>query len=207
MVIEAESSGYLNYVDHRALVKLAASNGAFLTVLHPLGTYVVPKQPLIVVDADSKTHDLDWKRKVLGHFTIVWRRSMEQDITFGIRQLVDIGEKALSPGVNDPTTAIQVMNQLHSILHRLIVTGQVPTVLRDEQGVPRVITSEWTFDQYLDLCVDEIAHWGAPGLQIPARLDQMLTQLEQIAEPAQKDRLQIKRVSANALARAARPGT
>lgn len=202
VVIEAGSSGYLNYIDQRALIKLAASQDAFLTILHPLGTYVVPNQPIVMVDANPQTADPDWSKQVLSAFTIGWRRSMEQDITFGIRQLVDIGERALSPGVNDPTTAIQVVNQLHTILHRFVVTGQVSTMLRDDDGMPRIASSEWTFDQYLDLCVDEIAHWGAGSLQIPDRLDQMLAQLEQIATPDQRISLQAKRFSVEALARA-----
>lgn len=204
IVIEAGSSGYLNYVDHRDLVTLAAAHDAFITLLHPLGTYVVPKQPIAMVDVDVRVAAPDWDKKVLSHFTITWRRTMEQDITFGIRQLVDIGERALSPGVNDPTTAIQVVNQLHTILHRIIVTGQVSTLLRDEEGAPRVLSAEWTFDSYLDLCIDEIAYWGAGSLQIPPRLDQLLTQLEHIASPEQQKSLQVKRFSVDALVRAAR---
>ncbi len=201
VVIEADASGYVNYVDHRALVELAATQDGILTLLHPLGTYLVPSQPLAQFEAPVGSVTPGVADQVRAAVTIAWRRSMEQDITFGMRQLVDIGERALSPGVNDPTTAIQVLNQLHTILHRIIVTGEVPTVLRDDQGAPRLVSREWTFDQYVDLCVDEIAHWGATSLQVPARLNQMLTQLEQIASPDQRTSLQVKRFALDDLAR------
>lgn len=192
VVVVANSDGYLNYVDHHALIKMAARHHATITLLYPLGTYMVPSQPMALVTASDQDGDQDWPAMVRGHISLTWRRSMEQDITFGIRQLVDIGERALSPGVNDPTTAVQVTNELHSILHQMVVTGQVPTALRDDDGVVRVVSREWTFGEYLDLSVDEIAHWGASSLQIPDRLLQMLTQLEQIADPKQRELLAAK---------------
>lgn len=192
VVVEANEDGYLNYVDHHSLIKVARSHGATITLLHPLGTYLVPSQPMAVVTKGGRDDSQEWPQRVRRNMSLTWRRSMEQDITFGIRQLVDIGERALSPGVNDPTTAVQVTNELHSILHHIMVTGQVPTSLRDDEGIVRVVSCEWTFGQYLDLCVDEIAHWGATSLQIPDRLKQMLTQLQQIAGPEQREILSTK---------------
>ncbi len=192
VVVLADSDGYLNYVDHHALIEMAARHHATITLLYPLGTYLVPSQPMALVTASDQDDDQDWPAMVRRRISLTWRRSMEQDISFGIRQLVDIGERALSPGVNDPTTAVQVTNELHSILHQMVVTGQVPTSLRDDDGVVRVISREWTFEQYLDLCVDEIAHWGASSLQMPDRLLQMLTQLQQIANPEQREILAAK---------------
>ncbi len=98
-------------------------------------------------------------------------------MTFGFRRLVDIAERALSPGVNDPTTAVQAIDELHDILRRMIGEGSVVGVHLDDEGVPRVLTQEWTFGQYLDLAVDEIAHWGKDSLQIPRRLEEMLADL------------------------------
>ncbi len=203
VVVEANKDGYLNYVDHHSLIEMAASHGATITLLHPLGTYLVPSQPMALVTIEGQDDGQDWPDMVRRHISLTWRRSMEQDITFGIRQLVDIGERALSPGVNDPTTAVQVTNELHSILHHIVVTGQVPTALRDDDGTVRVVSREWTFDQYLDLCVDEIAHWGATSLQIPDRLMQMLTQLQQVADPQQKDILAEKLAQVEKVADAA----
>jgi len=192
VVVVADGDGYLNYVDHHALMNVAARHHATITLLYPLGTYLVPSQPMALVTASGPDDDQGWPAMVRRHISLTWRRSMEQDITFGIRQLVDIGERALSPGVNDPTTAVQVTNELHSILHQIVVTGQVPTALRDDDGVLRVVSREWTFGEYLDLSVDEMAHWGASSLQIPARLLQMLTQLQQIADPEQREILAAK---------------
>ncbi|MGB3764415.1 MAG: DUF2254 family protein, partial [Ornithinimicrobium sp.] len=164
----------------------------------------VTSQPVALVTCPRGRDDVDWVAEVRKDLRIAWRRSMDQDVTFGLRQLVDIGERALSPGVNDPTTAVQVLNQLHTILHRMIETGEVSTRMRDEDGQIRLVSSEWSFEQYLDLCVDEIAHWGAASVQIPARLNQMLIQLEQIANPAQREKLQAKRYAVESQVRQAR---
>lgn len=198
-VVQAESTGYLNSVNHRDLIALASRHDGCVTMLQPLGTYLVTSQPVALVSCPAGD-DVDWEGEVRKNLRITWRRSMDQDVTFGLRQLVDIGERALSPGVNDPTTAVQVLNQLHTILHRMIETGEVSTLMRDEDGQIRLISSEWTFGQYLDLCVDEIAHWGASSLQIPPRLTQMLVQLEQIATPQQREKLQAKRFQVERLA-------
>lgn len=56
----------------------------------------------------------------------------------------------------------------------------------------RLLTAQWGMQEYLDLCVDEIAHWGASSLQIPRRLVQMLAQLEQAAHDDNKEALQLK---------------
>ncbi|MGB3257631.1 MAG: DUF2254 domain-containing protein [Ornithinimicrobium sp.] len=204
VVVLVESSGYLNSVNHRDLIALASRHDGCVTMLQPLGTYVVTSQPVALVTCPGGRDDVDWGAEVRKNLRIAWRRSMDQDVTFGLRQLVDIGERALSPGVNDPTTAVQVLNQLHTILHCMIETGEVSTRMRDEDGRVRLVSSEWSFGEYLDLCVDEIAHWGAVSVQIPARLNQMLVQLEQIANPAQREKLQTKRYAVESQARQAR---
>ncbi len=204
VVVQAESTGYLNAVNHRDLITLAAEHDACVTMLQPLGTYLVTTQPVALVTCSAPGDEMDWAGEVRKNFRVAWRRSMDQDVTFGLRQLVDIGERALSPGVNDPTTAVQVLNQLHTILHRMLQTGEVSTLMRDEEGRVRFVSREWSFEEYLDLCVDEIAHWGAASLQIPPRLTEMLIQLEQIARPDQQEKLQAKRFSVERLARAAR---
>ncbi|MGB3830068.1 MAG: DUF2254 domain-containing protein [Ornithinimicrobium sp.] len=204
VVVEANDNGYLNYVDQHSLMALAARHDACVTLVHPLGTYVVPTQPVAIIRLTAAQESVDWPAQVRKHLTIGWRRSTEQDITFGIRQLVDIGERALSPGVNDPTTATQVVNELHTIMHRIIETGEVPTVMYDDEGVSRLVSREWTFAEYLDLAVDEIAHWGASSVQIPPRLIEMLTQLGQIASPEQQQTLLAKRFAVDTLAQAAR---
>lgn len=181
-VVLTDSNGYLNYVDAAGLVAAAAKADARVEMLHPLGTFLVADQPLATLhplgrDQQGRPREQDHDA-VRSATSITSRRSMEQDVTFGLRQLVDIAERALSPGVNDPTTAVQVLNELHTILRLIAVRPDVGTAHADDDGMVRLLTCEWTFEQYLDLCIDEIAHWGESSIQVPRRVEQMLTQLE-----------------------------
>lgn len=116
-------------------------------------------------------------------------RNYEQDAAFAIRQLVDIAERALSPGTNDPTTASQVLNGLHSIA-RVLVTRRVPDgFVSDEDGDLRLIYQPQQIPDLLRLSFEEIAFWGAATLQIPQRVKNVLEELQRIALPDYQETL------------------
>ena len=189
-VLTAPRSGYLDRLDPDLLCRTAGQHGVRLEVLHPLGTFVAEGAPVVLVHGASAA---PWVEGVWSGLTIQRERTMEQDVTFGIRRLVDIAERALSPGVNDPTTAVQAVDELHDLLRRIVAQTTVVGIYADQDGVPRLLTSEHTFGDLLDLAVDEIALYGRDGLQIPARLDRMLTDLEVAATPAHRDAVRAKR--------------
>ncbi len=190
-VVTASRSGYVDRVDPDHLCRAAAEHDARIEVLHPLGTFVAKGAPLVMVR--GAVAGADWLHVIESAVTQRRERSMQQDLTFGLRRLVDIAERALSPGINDPTTAVQAVDELHDLLRRVVVEESVVGVHLDDDGVTRVITTEHTFGDLLDLAVDEIAHYGADSIQIPARLDQMLTDLEVAALPQHREVVQAKR--------------
>lgn len=192
-LVDADSSGYLTYLDQPALVALAAEHDVRLTVLHPLGTYLVKGTPVVTVHGGADHTEVDWAQAVGSHSGVTWRRTMEQDLTFGLRQLVDIAERALSPGINDPTTAVQVLNELQIVLTTMAQDEDSYPVHHDADGTARLITSEWSFEQFLGLCIDEIAHWGSSSLQIPLRLDQLLATVAVVATEPHRRLLEAKR--------------
>ncbi len=110
-------------------------------------------------------------------------RTMQQDPEFGVRQLVDIAERALSPGINDPTTAVQVLDELHRILRVAAARPDRSSHLVDGAGAVRVIDRPTTFSGLLDLALDEIAHYGKDTLQVPVRIGALLDDVEQMARP------------------------
>ena len=181
----AEKSGYLDTIDQNVLCALAGAHDARIELLHPLGTYLVEGSPVALVHGGPAT-EVDWDAEIHEGLGVRHNRSMQQDASFGIRRLVDIAEKALSPGINDPTTAVQVMDELHDILRRMVVARDPYPVRHDDDGVVRLVTQDWTFAQYLDLALDEITHYGADSLQVPRRLDTMLLDLEAAATPAHR---------------------
>ena len=125
--------------------------------------------------------DDDIVGEVRSAFGLGRDRTMGQDPEFGVRQLVDIAERALSPGINDPTTAVQVLDELHRILRRAASRADRSAYLVDGGGVVRVIDAPTTFARLLDLSLDEIAHYGADTLQVPAHIDLVLEDLESMA--------------------------
>ncbi len=194
-VVASPRSGYVDLVDRHRLAEIAARHDVRVEVLLPLGTFVAAGSPLAMVQSGGDVSDTDWAQTLHGGLSVRDERSMEQDLSFGLRRLVDIAERALSPGVNDPTTAVQVVNQLHDLLRLIAKTPDPLPVSSDEDGVPRVVTDEWTFERYLDLAVDEIAHWGSDSLQIPVRLDAMLVDLAANGPPHRRPSLEAKRAA------------
>ncbi len=174
-VAVAVRSGYVDSIDSLTLCHTAIEHEARIEVLHPLGTFVPEGAALALVHGSGA--DPEWDERVSRAVRICDERSMEQDLTFGFRRLVDIAERALSPGVNDPTTAVQAIDEMHDLLRRMVGEPTVLGVHLDDDSVPRVLTQEWSFGQYLDLAIDEVAHWGRDSIQIPRRLQQMLSDL------------------------------
>ncbi len=112
---------------------------------------------------------------------------MDEDVGFGLRQLVDIAERALSPGINDPTTAVQVIDQLHDLLRRLVTRPLLPRQCVDSSGALAVHVPQPALADLIGLAVDEIAHWGADVDRVQRRLGVMLRDLHAAALPLHRE--------------------
>ncbi len=102
-------------------------------------------------------------------FSINRHRTIEQDVGFGIRQIVDITLKALSPGINDTTTAVNCIDHLGEIVGQ-IARRQIPTRVRTKDGVPRVIAVAPDFGDYIETAFDQIRISGKANQAIFERL-------------------------------------
>jgi uncharacterized membrane protein len=119
-----------------------------------IGEFVVEGTPLISV-VDSGGLDEDTADELSAVYVISSHRTVEQDVSFGIRQLVDIALKALSPGINDTTTAVMCVNYLAAILV-LLASRPIATVRRLDQGELRVIARGPCFESLLAEAFDQI---------------------------------------------------
>ncbi len=174
--------GVLQGVDVDRLVRLAGESGTVLEFLAGIGQPIPGNAPLVRVHgAGSITAD-----DVLDALSIGRERAMEQDPAFGFRQLVDVAVRALSPGINDPTTAAQVIEQLHDLLRRLGSRSIGDGRRFDEGGSLRLILPAPDWADYLELACAEIAAYGADSIQVSRALRQMLDDLESVAD---EDRL------------------
>src|SRR5262249_36482304 len=108
-------------------------------------------------------------------------RTFEQDPKYPIRLLVDIAIKALSPAINDPTTAVQALDQIEDLLGRLSRHDLQPGHVQDANGMLRLIVRVPTWEDYLALAFDEIRQFGAGSIQVMRRLRAARVTLTQTA--------------------------
>lgn len=114
-------------------------------------------------------------------------RNFEQDPEYPLRLLVDIAIKALSPAINDPTTAVQALDQIEDLLRRLGRRALDAGCANDSQGQLRLIFPTPTWDDYLTLAFDEIRQYGADSVQVMRRLRAaLLGLLESVADAERK---------------------
>ena len=110
-------------------------------------------------------------------FTTGNERTFEQDPQYPIRLLVDIAIRALSPAVNDPTTAVQALDQIEDLLrrlsHRSLGSGAYP----DKHGEPRLFLPHPSWDDFLSLSFDEIRFCGATSVQVMRRMKALIADL------------------------------
>jgi uncharacterized membrane protein len=158
----------------------AAHEARVLLVLRAeLGRFVPEGAPVLDVHGDGPLDDAALARCVhLGK-----DRTMEHDVAFGFRQLVDVAERALSPGTNDPTTAVQALDELHDLLRRLATRPLPDGVHRDADDRVRLLTPATRFEDFLTLALDEVDQYGADAAQVQARIDGLLLDLATAALP------------------------
>jgi len=165
-VLVAPDSGYVQFIKHQNLVKLAAAADAVINLEHRPGHFVVRGQRFATVWPPEAEPVL---RQALGGAHIVGpHRTLTQDVSFGIDQLVEIGLRALSAAVNDTFTALTCIDWLGENLCK-IVTGWHPArVHRDHQGFIRVIAPEPAFDRLVQRSFEKIrqSSLGMPAVMI-----------------------------------------
>jgi uncharacterized membrane protein len=180
LVLPAPKGGVLTTVDEAALVELARAAGVVLRTGARLGDYVPEGAPLLEVVGDPADLDV---ASVLRAFEQGRDRTLQQDVGFGLRQLVDIAERALSPGINDPTTAVQCLDQLHDLLRRLATRPLRTGLHADSSGAVRLVMPPDRLEDHLALALDEIEQYGADALPVQRRIDALLVDLAAAALP------------------------
>jgi len=176
--------------DEDDLVEIARASGALLRFVCQVGDYVPSHAPVVEVwpvDAHHAPVDPDAVLRRIGGGI---ERTMAQDPMFGFRQLIDIAEKALSPAVNDPTTAVQAIDRLHDLLRRIASVPQPTGAHADAGGTVRLVVPVPRWDEIVALACDEIRQYGAPSLQVARRLRAMLDDLLSVVGPDRSEVVQ-----------------
>jgi uncharacterized membrane protein len=152
--VPAKESGYIQSVDNAGLLHLAQDKKTIVRMEHGIGDFVVQNTTLVSLSLEEKP-DEETITALQETFSISRYRTVEQDAAFGIRQIVDVALKALSPGINDTTTAVMCVDYLSAILARL-APRQTPSSYRYEEGELRVIAKGASFESLLAESFDQI---------------------------------------------------
>lgn len=181
-VMTARSRGILQGLDRSRMVEIASSWDAVLEVIPAMGDYVPEGSPLIRVYGQTSA-DLDELHDLVS---LGRERTMRQDPAFGFRQLADMAEKGLSPSLNDPTTAVQCLDEMHDLL-RGLANRPFPSGQRmDSKGDLRLVYPVKSWDGYVHLAFDEVRHYGKDSLQIHRRVRSILEDLLEVAPPERR---------------------
>lgn len=175
--VPARATGYLVAVDEDELLQFAHTSDTIVRMNYGVGEFVVEGQPIVFFSGGKAASAEDIK-KIQKIFLLNHQRTLEQDAAFGIRQIVDIALRALSPGTNDTTTAVMCVQHLGALFMRLVVR-RFPGSQRLFRGQVRVIAKGPTFAALFSLAFDQIRE-NAKGNS--ALQDSLLLVLEQIAE-------------------------
>jgi uncharacterized membrane protein len=180
-VVRSRSAGSIQAIDAARLVRFAQQRRCTLVLNHAAGDFVPGGAAVIHVYGGEAGGDRDEDR-LRRTIVLGVERTIEQDPAFAVRIMVDIAIKALSPAVNDPTTAVQVINHLGDLLRRIGATDFRSDPPKDV-GAGRVLVPVRGWEQYLALGVTEIRAYGASSVQVARRLRSMLEQLHGAVPP------------------------
>ncbi len=165
-VVRAPSSGYLQYVSLSTLIDIAGRSHAVIRLLRRPGHFVVEGEPLANVWPAAAAPGV--ARALGGAHATGPHRTLTQDLSFAVDQLVEIAIRALSPAVNDTFTALACIDWLGDGLGKIADRWRPTTVHRDATGSVRVITVTVDFERLLERAHDKIrqASRGMPAVMI-----------------------------------------
>jgi uncharacterized membrane protein len=177
--VRADTDGYLRHVRAERIAELSRGFAPFVVVGVCVGQFVREGDVLLRAWSEREP-DESFAGEVLGAFHVDRDRSVYQDPSFGIQQLVDIAVKALSPGINDPTTAVQAIDNLGAVAKRL-AGREIPSPLRTLDGT-RLLVKRPEFRDYVESAFSEVRRAARSNLRVSSYLLELLEQLADATE-------------------------
>jgi uncharacterized membrane protein len=176
IVVNVGTPGVVLAVDLAGLVKQSGQAGGIIEFVPQVGDFLAVDEPLFRLYGGASAID---DRRLRESVVLGVERTMEQDPTFSFRILVDIAIKALSAAINDPTTAVMAIDQLHRLLRLVGLRDLRGEELRDAAGELRLVFRTPNWEDFVHLACTEIRHCGAGSIQVMRRMRSMLENLTQ----------------------------
>ena len=187
--VPAAASGYVQSVDLPELARDCASLGVIVRLEACIGDHIVEGTTLARAwgTGDAIPDAQELRHLVNANVEVSFERTLGQDISFGIRQLVDIAVRAISPAVNDPTTATEAIRHLAVVLTAIAPHSCGPRLGRDDDGRERVYIPTPSFADYLQQAVAQIRRYGAGEPEVLRALLHTLTDVATVcSEPGRR---------------------
>ena len=175
--VPAACSGYVQAIDYPHLMRLAEARDVVIQVLHRAGDFVHSDAALVRIDPPGRVEDED-ADGIQRAFLVGSQPTEEQDLEYSVRQLVEVALRALSPGINDPFTAMTCIDWLGEALSRLAESGMPSSERRDADGRVRLLLDPLTFEGMADAALKQIRQAGVSHVAVALR---MLDTLQAIA--------------------------
>jgi uncharacterized membrane protein len=194
--------GVVSALDRARLVRAATAGGAVIEVRFGIGGYVPAGADLFAIRGAAEAVDRVELRKGV---ILAEERTITQDPAFALRAIVDIALRALSPAVNDPTTAVQALDGIDTLLLEFAARDLERGRITGEDGALRLVHPNMVWEDLLDLSLTEIRHYGADTPQIARRMRALLLGLAEEAPAARRHELDDHLARLDAAVRAAYP--
>jgi uncharacterized membrane protein len=183
--VPAQRDGYLQTSEPEVIARRAREAGMIVRLRPTLGDWVSRGTTIAWVWSDGsepkQAIDRDGSSQLIhGGLRLGTDRTEAADLAFGVRQLADIGIRAMSPGVNDPTTAVQSIEHLSGILGRLAAHPLGVDIANDDDGRPRVIAPRPTFAAHLALAIDQLRVYARQDPDVLVALVHLVVDLAEL---------------------------
>ena len=175
----APRTGFLTAVGHPALASAARERHGLVVLDVPVGEFVVAGSPVGRAYADPDEEEL--AAVAARAITVEDERTAVQDPAFGLRQIVDVAVRALSPGVNDPTTAVHAFGWAGALLVELAGGDCGPLLVHDDEGTVRAVVARPSFAELMILGLEQPLLYGSSDPQVLAGLAAVLEQVARAA--------------------------
>lgn len=173
-------SGYIQLLDVDGLIELARRHGATVELRRAVGEYVVEGVPVGFVTGPGAS---EVARVASGHFDIGPVRTLQQDVEYGLRRIVDIGLKAISPAVNDPSTGVTCIDNLAAVLAFASTRRDPPREVA--AGAGKIIFARTTFARLVPLAFAQLRQYSQSDMAVSLRLLRALHDLASLTrDPA-----------------------
>lgn len=171
--VKSPKSGYLQYIDNEALIEMLRKSGSLLDLHYRPGGHLVEGVEIGLLYSDERWEAAQTQR-IFKHLVIGKTKTSQQDLEFSIYQMVEIASRALSPGVNDPFTAITCIDNLTTTMCYL-AKAKFPSNYRfDSEGNLRIIADAMNFEGVLDAAFNQIRQFSIGNTSVMIRLMEAL---------------------------------